>query len=182
MQTPHELFVHELSDMLDAEQRILEALQELEEETNRSDLQKAFSQHRAQTQNQLDRLQKCFASLEEQPQQQECHGIRGILEEKESFEQEDPSEELKEVFNIGGASKVEHYEIAAYNGLIDLAQKLGQRQAARLLQQNLREEQQMLKKCEGFIKKYKPAPMEEPEEAGQTRRRGSSRSRSRRAA
>ncbi|MFB3917322.1 MAG: ferritin-like domain-containing protein [Terriglobales bacterium] len=159
MQTAHELLILELGDMLDAERRILDSLEELKEESQLPELKKAFSSHRDQTQKQIERLEQCFEELDERAEESECKGIVGILEEKKSFAEKDPSEELKDMFNIGGASKVEHYEIAAYTGLIEMAQKMGHRSAVRLLQQNLREEQQMLKKCESLMKKFKPSQM-----------------------
>jgi ferritin-like metal-binding protein YciE len=48
----------------------------------------------------------------------------------------------------GGAAKTEHYEIAAYTGLIEQARAMGQTRAAQLLQQNLTQEQTMLRQVE----------------------------------
>lgn len=171
MQTAHELFLHELSDMLDGERKILEALQQQAEESDRSDLQKAFQQHFKQTEKQIERLLQCFEVLEEAEQPAECAGIKGLIEEKKSFEEEDPSEELIDMFNIGAACKVEHYEIAAYTALIDMCQKMRFTKAKQLLQQNLREEQQMLKRCEGFQKKFKPSKLAEEFEEEEERPR-----------
>jgi ferritin-like metal-binding protein YciE len=165
MRTAHELFVHELNDILDAEHRILESLQQLEQESHRADLRKAFSQHRSQTEKQIERLEQCFEELDEEPQETECRGIMGLVEEKQAFMQEEPSTELIELFNLGAAGKVEHYEIATYTTLIDMAQKMGHKKTLRFLQQNLKEEEQMLKKCEGFIRKFTPSRMGMEEEA-----------------
>jgi len=163
MQTAHELFLHELSDMLDAERKILEALQEQTEESSRPDLQKAFESHRQQTEKQVQRLEQAFESLEEEPEETECKGIQGIISEHDEFKEEDPSEDILDIFNAGAACKVEHYEIAAYTSLINLAQQMGHKKAVKLLNQNLKEEQQTLKKMEGFIKKLKPERMHEEE-------------------
>ena len=164
MQTAHELFLHELSDILDAERKILEALQEQSEESTRPDLQKAFDQHRQQTEKQIQRLEQAFESLEEEPEETECKGIEGLIAEHDEFKEEDPSEDLIDIFNAGAACKVEHYEIAAYTSLINLAQQMGHKKAVKLLNQNLKEEQQTLKKMEGFIKKLKPERLMEEEE------------------
>lgn len=164
MQTAHELFLHELSDMLDAERNILEALEEQANESSRPDLQKAFESHRQQTEKQVQRLEQVFESLEEEPEETECKGIQGLIAEHDSFKEEDPSEDLIDIFNAGAACKVEHYEIAAYTSLINMAQQMGHTKAVKLLNQNLKEELQTLKKMEGFIKKLKPERLMDEEE------------------
>lgn len=58
MQTAHEMFIHELTDMLDAEQNLVEALGKQSEESSRPDLQKAFQSHQAQTEKQVERLRQ----------------------------------------------------------------------------------------------------------------------------
>jgi ferritin-like metal-binding protein YciE len=189
MQTAHELFLHELSDMLDAEQKLVEALGKQAEESSRPELQKAFESHRQQTEKQVQRLEQVFQSLEEDSEEAECKGIKGIIEEHDEFmDEQEPSEDLIDIFNAGAACKVEHYEIAAYTSLINMAQQMKHTKAVKLLNQNLKEEQQTLKKMEGFVKKLKPERLmeeveegEEMEEAG-SQRRSSGRVRSRRAA
>ncbi len=59
-----------------------------------------------------------------------------------------PSPMVLEGLVTGGACKTEHYEIAAYTGLVEKARAMGQTEAAQLLQQNLQEEQQMLQQVE----------------------------------
>ena len=153
MQTAHEFFIHELGDMLDAEQKLVEALGEQAEESSRPELQKAFQAHQAQTEKQVDRLHQVFESIEEQPEETECKGLKGLIEEHDSFKEEDPSEDLMDIFNVVAATKVERYEISSYESLIRLAQLMGHKKAVKLLNQNLKEEQQTLKKMEGFSKK-----------------------------
>lgn len=172
MQTAHELFLHELADMLDAERKLVDALGEQADEASNPQLQKAFASHQAQTEKQVQRLEQIFEQLGEQPEQTECKGMKGLLEELETFKSEDPSEDILDVFSIGAASKVESYEINAYDSLINLARDMGHNKAVKLLQQNLKEEQQTLNKMQGFAKKIKPEQMgieEEEEERGQER-------------
>ena len=156
MQTGHELFVHGLKDMLDAEQQLVEALEENANQSSRADLKKAFDQHRKETEGQIERLQRCFEFLGEEPEKAECHGIRGLIQEKKAFEEEDPSQDLIDVFNVGAAIKVESYEICEYESLIDLAREMKHTKVVQLLNQNLKEEKATLKKMDGFSKKVKP--------------------------
>jgi ferritin-like metal-binding protein YciE len=184
MQTAHELFLHELADMLDAERKLVEALGEQSGEASNPQLQKAFASHQAQTEKQVQRLEQVFEQLGEQPEETECKGLKGLLEELEAFKGEDPSEDILDVFSIGAASKVESYEINAYESLINLARDMGHNKAVKLLQQSLKEEQATLKKMQGFSKKIKPeqSGMEEEEEEGGRKQSRSTGRRSGRAA
>jgi ferritin-like metal-binding protein YciE len=179
MQTAHELFLHELADMLDAERKLVDALQEQADGASNQQLAKAFASHQAQTEKQVQRLEQVFEGLGEQPEDSECKGMAGLLEELETFKQEEPSPDILDVFSIGAAAKVESYEIRAYESLIDMARDMGHNKAVRLLQQNLKEEQQTLKKMQGFSKKIKPEQSGMEEEEGEER---PARRRSRRAA
>jgi ferritin-like metal-binding protein YciE len=180
MQTAHELFLHELADMLDAERQLVDALGEQAEGAGNQQLSKAFAAHQKQTEKQVQRLEQVFETLGEEAQETECKGLKGLLEELETFKQEEePSPDILDVFSIGAAAKVESYEIRAYESLIELARDMGHNKAVRLLQQNLNEEQQTLKKMQGFSKKIKPEQSGMEEEEGEER---TTRRRSRRAA
>jgi ferritin-like metal-binding protein YciE len=182
MQTAHEFFIHEMSDMLDAEQKLVEILGTQAEESNNPQAQKAFQQHQRQTEKQVQRIQKAFESIGEEPKSDaECAGIKGLKEEHDTFQEEDPSPDLIDVFNIGAAVKVERYEISAYESLIQLARQMKHRQAVKLLTQNLKEEQQTLRKMEQLSKKIKPERIGHEIETGRGRR-GSRSSGSRRRA
>ena len=111
-----------------------------------------------------------FESIEEEPEETECKGLKGLIEEHDNFKEEEPSEDLMDIFNVVAATKVERYEISSYESLIRLAQLMGHKKAVKLLNQNLKEEQQTLKKMEGFSKKLKPENLgmgEEEEEEGE---------------
>jgi ferritin-like metal-binding protein YciE len=176
MQSAHELFVHGLKEMLSAEHQLVEALGKQAEESSRPELKKAFESHRNQTEKQAERLEQCLEEIGEQAEETECKGIRGIIEEHDTFmEEEDPAEDIADIFNVGAANKVENYEICAYQDLIRLAGMMGHKKSSKLLNQTLKEEQQTAKKMETFGKKLKPENMGMGEEEGaeeRTPRRG----------
>jgi Mn-containing catalase len=181
MQTGHELFVHGLTDMLDGERQLVEALQELSDDSNNDQLKKAFASHRKETERQIERLTQCFELLGETPEETECKGLRGLIEEKKAFMEEEPESDILDVFQVGAAIKAETYEICEYKSLIEMAGKMGHTKVARLLRVNLAEERAALKKMEGFSKKLKPNELmtAEQEERSQA---ASGKSTSRRAA
>ncbi len=141
MDTIQDLFEHGLEDIYHAEHQLLDALEELEGNTERDEISQAFSSHREETQDQIDRLEEVFDMFGEPPEKEECEGIEGLLEEYEEFTSMDPAQDVMDYHNMAAAEKTEHYEIAAYGNLIPLADQLGMDEAADLLEENLREEQ-----------------------------------------
>ena len=140
-----ELFVHGLEDIYYAEEELLDALQDLEDQTEKSEVAEAFADHREETRGQIDRLDDVFQMLDMEPETEECEGIEGLIKEHETFvEEEEPTEELLTLHNLVAGQKTEHYEIAAYGNLTSLAGKLGHDEAADLLEQTLREEEEAL--------------------------------------
>jgi ferritin-like metal-binding protein YciE len=188
MQTAHELYIHELTDMLSAERMLLEALQEQADAASNGQLKKAFESHRMQTEKQVERLERCFEEIDEQPEETECKGMKGLIEEFRTFmQEEDPSPDILDHFACGAAAKVEQYEINSYQSLIGLAESMEHNQAVKLLNQSLKEEQSTLEKMEKFGERLQPENlgMEEMEEeemetasAGNSRSRSSSRKKS----
>jgi ferritin-like metal-binding protein YciE len=123
----------------------------------------------------VQRLEQAFQSVGEEPEQTECKGLKGLIEEYKTFAQEDPAEDILDIFSTGAAEKVEKYEISTYESLIRLARQMKHTKAAQLLSQNLKEEQQTLKKMQTFGKKLKPENMGMEEMEEQPRGRGRSR-------
>ena len=168
MQTIEELFEHELKDIYSAEHSLLAALEQMASESSDREIKKAYTQHRKETQAQIKRLEKVFKSLGRKPAAETCAGIEGLLKEKKLFMREKPSPELLEYFNIGAGQKAERYEITAYEGLIDMADKLGLKDAVELLEQTLQEEEAALNKLKMIASEFDVAEEGEEEEEKRT--------------
>jgi ferritin-like metal-binding protein YciE len=168
MQTIEELFEHELKDIYAAEQSLLDALEQMASESTDREIKKGFVQHRKETQGQIKRLEKIYKSLGQKPEAGTCPGVEGLIKEKKAFMRERPSDELLEFYNIGASQKVERYEITAYEGLIDMAEKLGMSDIVELLEQNLQEEEMTLNKLKAIASEFDVA--EETEEETTPRR------------
>ena len=81
-------------------------------------------------------------------------GIDGITKEHDEFmSEESPRPQICDMFLTGAGARAEHYEIAAYTGLITMAQALGERDAVPLLQENLEQEKAALAKLEKAAKR-----------------------------
>jgi ferritin-like metal-binding protein YciE len=148
MQSAQDLFLHELSDVYDAERRIVQMLPQMANECSITEVKTAFQQHEQETQQQIRNLEQCFQILGTKPASVPCQAIAGLKQEHDTFVKEKPADTILVLFDLGGAAKTEHYEIAAYRGLVDQATLLGQKECVRLLQENLTQEEAMAKKVE----------------------------------
>jgi ferritin-like metal-binding protein YciE len=107
----------------------------------------------------------------QKPEAETCAGMEGLIKEKKLFMREKPSEELLEFYNIGAAQKVERYEITAYESLIDMAEKLGMREAVELLEETLQEEEATLNKLKAIASEFEVTEeSDEVEETSASRR------------
>lgn len=150
--TTRELFIHELSDAMSAEQQILKMLPELQQEALNADLKKALKNHEQETKGHVKNLQAVFKQIGEKPEETTCYGVKGLADEHQALHEEKPSPDMLEMANVAGAAKTEHYEIVMYTGLIQMAKDLGEKDAAQLLQDNLDQEKSMAKQVEALAK------------------------------
>jgi ferritin-like metal-binding protein YciE len=154
MTEPRELFLHELKDMYFAENAITKALPTMIEEASDGELAKGLKHHLRETREQVKNLEQAFSSLGEKAEGERCPGIEGIKAEHDEFmEKEKPTQEIRDMFLTGAAARTEHYEIAAYNGLIAMARGLGEKECVELLDANLRQEKEALKLVESIGKR-----------------------------
>jgi ferritin-like metal-binding protein YciE len=152
--SPEQLFEHELQDMYYAEKTLTKVLPKLAEEASDRELSRAFTSHLRETEGHVANLEKVFAQLGKKPEAHACAGIEGIKKEHDDFTKEnDPSTEMLDAFLTGAAARTEHYEIAAYTGLVSQARALEEREAVELLQENLKQEKEALKKVETISKR-----------------------------
>jgi ferritin-like metal-binding protein YciE len=154
MTSPKQLFVHELQDVYYAEKTLTNVLPKLASEASDRELTRAFESHLKETKKHVVNLEKVFKNLEEPAKGQSCPGIDGIKEEHDEFMRDhQATRRLADVFLTGAAARTEHYEIAAYTSLIEQARALGERESVKLLQANLRQEKDALKKVESISKR-----------------------------
>lgn len=152
MDNLNELFEHELKDVYDAEKRLVKALEQQAGEVADPEVGEAFEAHMEETKGQVERLERVFELVGIEPEARTCHGIVGLLREREELIKHDPSIEVLHAFNLGAAAKVETYEIAAYEGLIRLAEQLDlDEEVTELLLETLEEEEAMLEQIEAFL-------------------------------
>lgn len=135
-----DLYIAELKDLYDAENRILKALPKMAEAASSPDLRNAFEEHLEQSRGHVSRLEQVFQKLNETPKGEKCKGIVGIIDEGEDLMDEDAAPAVCDAALIASAQRVEHYEIAAYGTVRTFARRLGFSDQEQLLNQTLQEE------------------------------------------
>jgi ferritin-like metal-binding protein YciE len=138
-----EFFMEELRDIYGAEKQLTKALPKLKNASTSPDLAMAFQDHLQVTQNQITRLEQIFELLNEKPDAKKCEGMEGLIKEGESvIEDTEAGSATRDVGLIVSAQKVEHYEIAAYGSLRQLAKTIDKAEISKLLEQTLQEEKE----------------------------------------
>jgi ferritin-like metal-binding protein YciE len=154
MTEPRDLFLHELQDIYYAEKQIVKKLPTMIGEATDKELSTGLEKHLEETRQQITNLEQVFETIGEKAKGERCPGIEGIAEEHDLFmKEESPAPEVCDMFLTGAAARVEHYEIAAYEGLITMAKGLGEDDAAGLLEENLEQEKNALETVEGVGKR-----------------------------
>ncbi len=154
MSNPRELFLHELGDVLYAEKTLVKALPKLQEEASDEELAKGFGDHLEETRQHVKNVEQAFEQLGEPAKAEKCPGIEGITKEHDDFvANESPSQDVLDAFLTGAGARAEHYEIAAYEGLVTMAEAMGEDEVARLLNENLAQEKKALGKMQTIGKR-----------------------------
>ncbi len=136
----HQLFVDELRDILWAEKELVKALPKMAKAANDEALSKAFTNHHAETKNQVTRLEAVFKSIGLTARAKKCPAMEGLLKEADELSEDYKDSTALDAALISAAQKVEHYEIGTYGTLRAFATRLGYTEAADLLGQTLEEE------------------------------------------
>jgi ferritin-like metal-binding protein YciE len=136
-----EFFHDEIRDIYWAEKKLVQTLPKMAKAATSENLRNAFTAHLAQTKEHVTRLEKVFELLGHKPQAKKCDAMKGITEEGASIiEDTDDGTATRDVALILAGQKAEHYEIATYGGLAQIAKTLGHKDVARILETTLQEE------------------------------------------
>jgi ferritin-like metal-binding protein YciE len=137
----NEFFHDEIKDIYWAEKKLVQTLPKLSKAATSEQLRDAFTTHLEQTKEHVTRLEKVFDLLGHKPQAKKCDAMEGITEEGASvIEDTDEGTSTRDVALILAGQKAEHYEIATYGGLAQIARTLGHDDVAKLLETTLQEE------------------------------------------
>jgi len=147
------LYVDELKDLFSAENQLLKALPKMAKAASSEELRAGFEKHLEQTKGHAQRLEEIFQALDENPKGKKCVGMEGLIKEGSEVIEEDFDDAVLDAGLIGAARRVEHYEMAAYAAVCEIAKALGETKHASLLEKTLSEEKQTDEKLAELAKK-----------------------------
>lgn len=146
-----EFFHEEIKDIYWAEKKLVQTLPKLAKAATSEDLRSAFTGHLEETKEHVTRLEQVFGLLGAKPQAKKCDAMDGITEEGASIiEETDEGSFTRDVALILAGQKAEHYEIATYGGLAQIARTLGLDKIASILDTTLEEEKVADEKLSGL--------------------------------
>ncbi|WP_215240341.1 YciE/YciF ferroxidase family protein [Dyadobacter helix] len=138
-----ELFVDSLRDIYWAENHLVKSLPKMIASSSSQKLGSAIENHLKQTVEHVNRLLVIFDLLGIEAIAKKCDAMEGLTKEGEGIlESTHEGTATRDVGIILASQKVEHYEIATYGGLVQLAATLGLTEVADILSQTLEEEKQ----------------------------------------
>ena len=136
-----DFLVDELKDIYFAEHEIKKGLTKMKNGASSDKLKKAIEEHYKQTDEHISRLEKAFGLFDEKPAKKKCEAIIGILKEGDDIlEDTEEGTMTRDAAIIIASQKVEHYEIATYGSLAELARTIDREDVAKLLETTLAEE------------------------------------------
>jgi ferritin-like metal-binding protein YciE len=135
-----DLFVVQLQDLYDAEQRLTKALPKMAEAASNHRLRSAFQEHLGETRQHVARLERIFDLLGMSCDCKNCEAMTSLIAQGEEAINADGESDVKDAALIAAAQRVEHYEIAGYGSVRTFAEQLGHQEITRILHQTLEEE------------------------------------------
>ena len=134
------LFLDTLKDIYYAEKQIYKSLPKMAKAAQSDQLRSAFEKHHDETEGHIERLEQVFELLGKPARGKKCEAIEGILDEGTEVMDEYEDTPALDAGLLAAAQAVEHYEISRYGTLMTWADKLGLKDAVKLLDETLAEE------------------------------------------
>ncbi|WP_276482572.1 ferritin-like domain-containing protein [Paraflavitalea pollutisoli] len=142
-------FVHAIKRLHWAEKQTAMLLDKMRGEAFANSLKKAIEVHQAQTADHILRLEQVLQILGETVTERICEAMQGLVKDTSMILGDTVRKTRSRDLGIRAAlMKVEHYEMATYVILVQLAQAMGLPDAEQLLQQTLIEEKEMEEKLQ----------------------------------
>ena len=165
------VFETDLRDVYDAEKRLTKALPKMAKAAESEELKKALKDHVTVTTGQVGRIERIFQAAGLRVAGKPCAGMKGLIEEGQEAMESDGEAPFTDIALICAARRVEHYEMAAYMSLLDLAEELHGGNVVDMLRESLREEEEadqtLASIAQNLVAESRPGESDEEEDEEQ---------------
>ena len=137
MKTLQDLFIHNLSDLYNAEKQLAKALPKLAKSASHDELTELFQSQLEETQNSIEQLDRVVEQSGVKLKRIKCAAIEGLLEEAKEVLDDGGEGPVRDAALVAAVQKIVHYEIAAMGTLSAFATHLGFSEGATTLREAL---------------------------------------------
>lgn len=148
-----DLFAEQLRDLHNSEEQIQNAYERWSSEARSGDLKDMFEKHRRQSQSRRNDIEGICEALGISPNGEKCKGTEGLIEEGNEFLEASSDGPARDAGLIANAQRVEHYGIAGYGCAATYARQLDHDDAARTLEDALRDAEDLDKRMTGLAER-----------------------------
>lgn len=134
------MLIDQLKDAFSAEKQAIQILRKTLRKVSEPKLKEGIEAHIGQTEEQRDRVEQALGVLNARPGRKVCEAMRGLVEEAQHEMEEQDKGPVLDLVIVASQQRIEHYEIAAYGTMVELAKAMGEKQVADLLAATLAEE------------------------------------------
>jgi ferritin-like metal-binding protein YciE len=135
-----EMMVEQLRDAFSAEKQAIQGMKRALRKISLPELKEGTQAHIEQSEQQRTRVEEALQQLGSKPDRTVCEAMRGLVEEAQHEMEDHEKGPVLDLAIVASMQRIEHYEIAAYGTMAELATALQQTAVAELLQQTLAEE------------------------------------------
>jgi ferritin-like metal-binding protein YciE len=136
----YEMLLDQLKDAFSAEKQAIQGMKRTLRKVSDPQLRDGIEAHMAESEMQRERVEQALETLGAKPSRKVCEAMRGLVEEAQQEQQERGKGPVLDLVIIASLQRIEHYEIAAYGTMAELANALEESEVAELLAETLAEE------------------------------------------
>ncbi len=136
------MLVEQLKDAFSAERQAIQGMKKALRKCSDAELKSGIEAHIAQSEDQRERVEQALQQLGSRAGRKVCEAMRGLVEEAQHELEEHDKGPVLDIIIVAGQQRIEHYEIAAYGTMVELAKAMGENEAADLLGGILAEEKE----------------------------------------
>jgi ferritin-like metal-binding protein YciE len=148
IQNFHELFVHKVQAIYDAENQAIEAMPTMIDLCSSAELKQAMEKHLTESQNQKAKLEDLCNTMNIELEGPSNLAMEGMIDESMELLQDNEPSPILDAAIIAAAQAIEHYEITCYGTAAEWAEQMGHTDAQKILAEIMNEEKETDKKLQ----------------------------------